>query len=109
MKLPKPPGAYRRFAKRYPKSAEHYEAFSAATISEGPLDERCARLVKLAVAVGARSEGAVHSAVRKGLAAGLQPQEVLQVAMLAMPTIGLPNGVATMTWIETALAESGKT
>ena len=107
MKLPKPPGAYRRFAERFPKAARHYEQFSKATISEGPLDERSARLVKLAVAVGARQEGAVHSAVRKGLSTGLKAEEMLQVAALAMPTIGLPSGVAAMTWIETALSEAG--
>ena len=106
MKTPKPPSAYRRFSQRFPKAAEHYELFSQATIDQGPLDQRTARLVKLAVAVGARQEGAVHSAVRKGLAAGLRPEELLQVAALAMPTIGLPAGVAAMTWIEDTLGET---
>ena len=108
MRVPKPPSAYRRFAERFPKAAEHYESFSEATISAGPLDERTARLVKLAVAVGARQEGAVHSAVRKGLAAGLKPAELIQITALAMPTIGLPSGVAAMTWIEDSLGESAK-
>ena len=104
-KTPKPPGAYQRFTERFPEAARHYEQFSEATISAGPLDERTARLVKLAVAVGARQQGAVHSAVRKGLAAGLEPEAMLQVIALAMPTIGLPAGVAAMTWIDSTLSK----
>jgi alkylhydroperoxidase/carboxymuconolactone decarboxylase family protein YurZ len=56
--------------------------------------------VKLALALGALSEGAVHSHTRRGLADGLSPEELKHVALLAIPTLGLPQAVKGLTWIE---------
>ena len=61
---------------------------------EGPLDGRAARLIKLAVAVGAMREGAVHSGVRKALASGITIEEIEQVVAPAAGTLGLPSTVA---------------
>jgi hypothetical protein len=36
----------------------------------GPIDRKAVRLIKLALAMGASSEGAVHSHVRRGLGEG---------------------------------------
>lgn len=91
---------------RYP---EVWEAFTrladACHENGGPLDERSRRLAKLAIAVGHRHEGAVHSAVRQALAAGLTPQELQHVAILAITTIGWPAARAAMTWIDDVLDE----
>ncbi len=65
----------------------------------GPLDEKTRRLVKLALAVGAGLEGATHSAVRNARAAGLQPEELRHVALLAITTLGFPASVRALTWI----------
>ena len=46
------------------------------------------------------SEGAVHSHTRRGLADGLSPEELKHVALLAIPTLGLPQAVKGLTWIE---------
>jgi len=56
----------------------------------GPLDDKTRALIKLGISTGARLEGAVHSHVRKALDAGATPAELKQVALLALPTIGLP-------------------
>jgi alkylhydroperoxidase/carboxymuconolactone decarboxylase family protein YurZ len=56
--------------------------------------------VKLALAVGALLEGAVHSHTRRALTDGLAPEELKQVALLAIPTLGFPQGVKSLTWIE---------
>ena len=69
----------------------------------GPLDEKACRLVKLAVAIGGRSEGAVHSAARKALAAGVTAAEIEQVIALAASTIGFPRAVAAYTWVRDLL------
>ena len=58
------------------------------------------RLVKLALAVGSGSEGAVHSQVRRGLAEGMTADEARHVAFLAIPSIGFAKAVAALTWIE---------
>lgn len=96
---PKPPKTFERFSKRYPKIREAWDLLGEAA-AEGPMDEKTARLVKLGIAIGARGEGAVHSAVRKALAAGVTRGEIEQVIALAASTIGLPSTVAVFTWVE---------
>jgi alkylhydroperoxidase/carboxymuconolactone decarboxylase family protein YurZ len=56
--------------------------------------------VKLGISTGARLEGAVHSHVRKAIEAGVEPEELRQVALLALPTIGLPSMMAALSWID---------
>ena len=54
--------------KRFPKVGESWRLAQDAGLA-GPLDEKAARLVKLGIAIGTLREGAVHSAVRKAVAA----------------------------------------
>lgn len=95
----KPPIRYREFVDRYPRLAEAWAALRQGE-EETPFDERTRRLIKLGVAIGALREGAVHSATRKGLAAGLTRGEIEEVVALAAGTVGLPSAVAAFTWIE---------
>lgn len=97
--LPKPPSAYSDFVARFPKLGQAWDLLAEAG-EEGPLDERTARLVKLAIAVGAQKEGAVHASVRKALAIGISPAELEQVVALSAGTLGLPSAVAAHTWIK---------
>jgi alkylhydroperoxidase/carboxymuconolactone decarboxylase family protein YurZ len=87
-------------AQTYPAIWAAYAALGKACSEAGPLDARTRRLVKLALAVGALSEGAVHSHARRALADGLAMEELKQVALLAIPTLGFPQGVKALTWIE---------
>ncbi|MCI0457980.1 MAG: carboxymuconolactone decarboxylase family protein [Gemmataceae bacterium] len=103
---PKPPKTYEAFVRRFPGLAQAWEAIAEAG-KQGPLDERTARLIKLAVAVGALREGAVHAGVRKALAAGIAPAEVEQIIALAAGTIGLPATVAVFSWVEELLGQTG--
>jgi alkylhydroperoxidase/carboxymuconolactone decarboxylase family protein YurZ len=98
-KTPGPPQAFQDFSERFPKINQAWNLLGEAS-DEGPLDEKTRRLVKLAVSIGVRSEGASHSAVRKALAAGATPDELYQVVALTASTIGLPNAVAAFTWVE---------
>lgn len=90
-------------AKRHPDIWESYSELGQRCAEAGPLDERTRHLVKIALAAGAALEGAVHSHVRRGLAEGLTPDQIRHVALLAIPTLGLPGAVRTMTWIEDML------
>jgi len=76
-----------------------YQGLGKACAEAGPLDARARRLVKLALAIGARSEGAVHSHARRGLEEGLSAEELRHVAKLAIPTLGFPASVAALSWI----------
>ena len=82
---------------------EAYSQLGAAVAAAGPLDAKTQRLIKLALAIGGGSEGAVHSHVRRGLAEGCSAEELQQVAILAIPTLGLPRCMAARTWIEDIL------
>lgn len=98
MRDPKAPATHRDFVARFPRIGEAWERVSTAA-QEGPLDARTARLVKLAIAVGAMREGAVHSSVRKAAAAGVSIEEMDHVIALAATTIGFPSAVAAFTWV----------
>lgn len=89
-----------KVAKDHPLVWQGYEAFGKACAEAGPLDGRTRRLVKLALAVGRGSEGAVHSHVRRALDEGLSGEELRHVALLAAPTLGFPATVAALSWIE---------
>lgn len=94
------PSAAGDVANQYPEIWDSYSRLGKACAEAGPLDERTRRLVKLALAIGARSEGAVHSHARRALESGISAEEIKQVAMLAIPTNGFPTAVAALTWIE---------
>jgi alkylhydroperoxidase/carboxymuconolactone decarboxylase family protein YurZ len=104
---PKPPKTYQKFVERYPKIGQGWEAIAEAG-REGPLDDKTVRLVKLALAIGALREGAVHANVRKALAAGIAVAEIDQVIALAAGTLGLSSTVAAYSWVQDALAKKAK-
>lgn len=94
------PGAAGDLAEEHPDIWKAYAALGKATTDCGPLTPREKRLVKLARAIGAGSEGAVHSHTRRGRSEGIEPAAMTQVAMLAIGPLGLPHAVAAKTWIE---------
>jgi alkylhydroperoxidase/carboxymuconolactone decarboxylase family protein YurZ len=97
-----------QLASENPELWRAYQALGSACAEAGPLDDRARRLVKLALAVGVGSEGAVHSHVRRGIDEGLSPDELRHVAALAIPTLGFPAAVAALTWIEDILEKKTK-
>lgn len=100
------PSAAAKIVDDYPQIWSAYEKLGAACADAGGLDERTRRLIKLALAIGAASEGATHSHTRRGLDAGIEPRDLKQVAMLAVPTLGFPRAVAALTWIEDVTNEA---
>lgn len=94
------PGVAGKVAETYPDIWNAYAALGAACAESGPLDAKTRRLVKLALAIGAASEGATHSHARRADDDGVNAEEMKQVAMLAIPTLGFPRAVAALTWIE---------
>lgn len=93
------PSHAQKIADHHPNLWKAYQELGAACAEAGPLDQRTQRLVKLALAIGRGSEGAVHSHVRRGLDQGLSADELRHVALLATPTLGFPAAVAALTWI----------
>lgn len=93
------PGAAGDLASEHPDIWQAYSALGRAAAEAGPLTARERRLVKLALAIGAGSEGAVHSHTRRGLGEGVERAAPEQVALLSIGPLGLPRAVAARTWI----------
>jgi alkylhydroperoxidase/carboxymuconolactone decarboxylase family protein YurZ len=103
-KTSKPPTLHRQFVRRFPHLGEAWDLVNEEG-ANGPLDAKTQRLLKLAVAIGALREGAVHSGVRKARDAGATLAEMEQVVALAASTIGLPSAVATWSWVREEAGE----
>ena len=99
------PEIYQNFEERFPTVKEAFDSLGAAEHEAGPLGEKERRLVKLGIAVGAESEGAVRSHVRKLLGIGASQEEILHAVVLALTTIGFPATNAALSWSEEVLEE----
>jgi 4-carboxymuconolactone decarboxylase len=103
---PPAPQIHQDFIARYPELGQAWELM-AESGQKGPLDDRMTRIVKLAVAMGAMREGAVHASVRKARARGISREEIEQCVAIAASTVGLPSSVALYSWVRDVLdAES---
>lgn len=106
--MPKAPKRVVDFEGRHP---DVWEAFTelARRCHEtgGPLDEKSRRLVKLGIAIGMQHEGALHSATRHALEAGLSAEEIFHAGILAITTLGWPSAYAAMTWINDTVSAAG--
>ena len=98
------PGIYQEFRERYPMVASAQDTLAREMASAAPFDERKVRLLKLALAVGAQSEGAVRSNTRKALSLGANADDLRAVAMLAVTTCGFPTAIAGLGWIDDVVA-----
>ena len=99
------PEVYQQFEKRFPNVKEAFDSLGSAEHEAGPLGEKERRLVKLGIAVGAESEGAVRSHARKLLGIGASQEEILHTIVLALTTVGFPATNAALSWAEEVLAE----
>jgi alkylhydroperoxidase/carboxymuconolactone decarboxylase family protein YurZ len=97
------PARYLHFQKSFPKVFRAYAALGAATQEAGPLSKKTRALAKLAIALGARMEGAVHSHTRRALEAGCTPDEIRHVVLLATTTLGFPAMMSVMSWVDDVL------
>jgi alkylhydroperoxidase/carboxymuconolactone decarboxylase family protein YurZ len=102
------PDVLAEFAGEYPQVWTAYNRLGNATAEAGPLDEKTQRLVKLAIAIGAQRQGAVHSHTRRALGAGCTPAELVQVGVLAITTIGWPGAFAAICWIRDTITRNNQ-
>ncbi len=100
------PGPFRKFVDAYPECGMTYEALSLASREAAGFAEKEAELLKLALSLGSRLEGAAHSHARRALEAGATAGEVRGVALLGLTTLGLPHTMMGTSWIEDVLQEA---
>jgi alkylhydroperoxidase/carboxymuconolactone decarboxylase family protein YurZ len=107
MDQPIPPKPFTQFASEHPDVAAAYERLGEAVRAAGPLSPREVALVKLALSIGARMEGAAHAHARKAVAAGIEPAALEHVAILSCPTVGFPAMIMALGWVRDVTAQSG--
>ena len=103
------PKRYKKFEQDFPDVLHAYETMGNAVHQAGPLDEKTRALIKVAISTGARLEGAVHSHTRKALAAGATKDELRQIALLSLPTIGFPSMMAALSWVDDIISDETQT
>ena len=104
--MPDKPARFAAFEQKYKDVFEAYEKMGTAAHQAGPIQKKTRELIKLGISAGAQKEGAVHSHTRKALESGATKEEIRQVVLLTLPTLGMPSMMAAMTWIEDILSES---
>ncbi len=92
------PSVYKRFNQNHPDVAKVFSDLAEQCHRAGPLDDRTRRLVKLGIAVGLNSEGAVRSHTRRALEAGIPVEEIEHVLLLSLTTAGFPTMIAAYQW-----------
>ena len=89
-----------RFRKAHPGIYDAFEELGRRVHEEGPLSERERRLVKIGIAMGAGTEGGVHSAIRHATAGGCTREDVEHAIRLGITTLGWPRAMATLSWVD---------
>jgi alkylhydroperoxidase/carboxymuconolactone decarboxylase family protein YurZ len=94
------PKMYNSIRERYEGLAGAVENLGKAARASGPVDEKTSHLIQLAAAAAIRSEGSVHSHVRRAIQAGAGNDEVYHTLILLTSTIGFPAVSAAMSWAD---------
>ena len=97
------PKVYEKFTGKFPEVFKDYKQLGQTCRSAGPLDAKCQDLIKLGIAIGANSRGAVMSSTRKALESGATKDEIAHAVLLALTTTGFPNMIAAMAWVDEVL------
>lgn len=98
------PDVYKQFNSDHPDLARLFGNLAEKCHEAGPLEERTRRLVKLGIAIGLNSEGAVRSHTRRALEAGISAEEIEHVIVLALTTAGFPTMIAAYKWAHEVIA-----
>jgi alkylhydroperoxidase/carboxymuconolactone decarboxylase family protein YurZ len=97
------PEVYQGFQKQFPEISETYADLAIKCHEGGPLDEKTSELVKLGIAIGLSSEGAVKSHARRAMAAGVTAKGVRHAVLMSLTTAGFPAMIAAMKWVDEVL------
>ena len=100
------PKVYETFSSKFPDVLNNFKTLGQTCRAAGPLDPKCQDLIKLGIAVGANSRGAVMSSTRKALESGASKEEITHAVLLSLTTTGFPNMIAAMGWIDEVLKEA---
>jgi len=99
------PKVYENFSKDFPEVIKDYKKLGTTCRHAGPLDDKTQDLIKLGIALGVNSRGAVMSSTRKALDSGASREEIVHAVMLGLTTTGFPNMMAALGWVEEVISQ----
>jgi 4-carboxymuconolactone decarboxylase len=102
-----PSKQYLKVKQRHPGFLSAVEALGKAVRAAGPINEKTAHLIQLAAAAAIRSEGSVHSHTARAIDAGVSPDEIYHAIILLASTIGFPNVMAAISWVDDVIEDTG--
>jgi 4-carboxymuconolactone decarboxylase len=102
------PNIYKEFQQQFPEIGKAYDELGLKCHDWGPLDAKTRRLIKLGIAVGLSSEGAIRSHARRALAEGVTIDELRHAVLLAFTTVGFPTMIAAMKWVDDVIDKHKK-
>lgn len=94
---------YQKLTKNFPKVLAAVETLGKTVREAGPIDNKTAELIQLAVAAANQSTGSVHSHTRRALKAGATEEEIRHSLLLLISTIGFPKVAAAQAWVSEIL------
>ena len=97
------PEHYLSLRNRHKEFFEALDNLGKAAKKDSPLDEKTTHLIQLAAAAASRSEGAVHSHVRRAVEAGATSEEIYHALLILTTTIGFPHVAAALSWADDIL------
>jgi 4-carboxymuconolactone decarboxylase len=97
------PSHYLKTKEQHPEYISAIESLSEACNNSGPLDESLSQFLKLAASIAIKSEGATHSHTRQLVELGFSPEEIRHAVILLSNTIGFPNTMAGLSWVNDIL------
>jgi alkylhydroperoxidase/carboxymuconolactone decarboxylase family protein YurZ len=96
--MPQYPEHYTWIKKQFGKAMNTHQKMGQQLLEAGPVGKKQAQLIQLAAAAAVRSEGAVHSHVKRALEAKAKPAEIYHTLVLVTSTIGFPAVSAALSW-----------
>jgi AhpD family alkylhydroperoxidase len=89
----------KHFSIQYPEVNEALNHLRQVCEKSRQFDEKISMLLKLAVAVGAGLENTVKAHAAKALRLGLTEDQIEEVILINLPSIGYAKSVAALNWI----------
>ena len=89
---------YSWLVSKFDKVLQSHQELGKAVREAGPIDEKTGHLIQLAAAAAVRSEGGVHSHVKRALQAGATADDIYHSLILLTSTIGFPTVAASLSW-----------
>ena len=89
---------YKWLLQKFSTIMEKHQDLGKAIREAGPIEGKNSQLIQLSAAAALRSEGSVHSHVKRALDAGASADEIYHTIILLTSTIGFPAVAAALSW-----------